>query len=53
MKAYNNWKESETMMELEAIRNNQEAIHMESLAIRERILGRNCIFINSAQVIDN
>ncbi|XP_026673893.1 protein fem-1 homolog B isoform X2 [Ceratina calcarata] len=39
VKAYENCKESETVEELENIRNNQNAIHMESLAVRERILG--------------
>lgn len=39
IKAYENWRESETLERLESIKNNQNAIHMESLAIRERILG--------------
>lgn len=39
MKAYENWKECETLGRLENIKNNPNAIHMESLAIRERILG--------------
>lgn len=39
MKAYDNWKECETLERLENIENNPNAIHMESLAIRERILG--------------
>ncbi|CAB0035738.1 unnamed protein product [Trichogramma brassicae] len=37
--AYENWLESETVERLESIKNNQNAIHMESLTIRERILG--------------
>ncbi|XP_012260648.1 protein fem-1 homolog B [Athalia rosae] len=37
--AYENWKESQTLEQLENIMNNHNAIHMESLAIRERILG--------------
>ncbi|CAL7950832.1 unnamed protein product [Xylocopa violacea] len=40
IKAYDNWKECETLERLESIKNNQNAIHMESLAIRERILGQ-------------
>ncbi|XP_017892142.2 protein fem-1 homolog B-like, partial [Ceratina calcarata] len=39
VKAYENCKESETVEELHNIRNNENAIHMESLAVRERILG--------------
>ncbi|XP_011506514.1 PREDICTED: protein fem-1 homolog B [Ceratosolen solmsi marchali] len=38
--AYENWRETESIERLESIRNNQNAIHMESLTIRERILGR-------------
>ncbi|XP_012222645.1 protein fem-1 homolog B [Linepithema humile] len=41
VKAYENWKECETLERLESIKNNPNAIHMESLAIRERILGLN------------
>lgn len=37
--AYENWVETKTIQELEAIEYNQNALHMESLAIRERILG--------------
>ncbi|KAL0116467.1 hypothetical protein PUN28_009848 [Cardiocondyla obscurior] len=40
VKAYENWKECETLEKLESIKDNPNAIHMESLAIRERILGR-------------
>lgn len=36
--AYGNKKECETLEELESIEDNSEAIHMESLIIRERIL---------------
>lgn len=38
--AYENCIECQTLQDLEAIRHNQNALHMESLAIRERILGR-------------
>ncbi|KAG8245278.1 Protein fem-1 B, partial [Homalodisca vitripennis] len=38
--AYGNWVETQTLEELEAIRSNSSALHMESLAIRERILGQ-------------
>ena len=38
--AYENWEESQTLERLESIRNRPNALHMESLAIRERILGR-------------
>lgn len=37
--AYENWTESATLEQLENIKNNHNAIHMESLVIRERILG--------------
>lgn len=37
--AYENWIETKTLEELEAIEMNQNALHMESLTIRERILG--------------
>ncbi|XP_033346613.1 protein fem-1 homolog B [Bombus vosnesenskii] len=40
IKAYDNWKECDTLEKLKSIRNNQNAIHMESLVIRERILGQ-------------
>jgi len=40
VKAYENWKECETIESLESIKFNPNAIHMESLAIRERILGK-------------
>ncbi|XP_043255866.1 protein fem-1 homolog B [Colletes gigas] len=40
VKAYDNWKECETLEKLKSIKNNQNAINMESLAIRERILGQ-------------
>ncbi|XP_029162771.1 protein fem-1 homolog B [Nylanderia fulva] len=39
VKAYENWRESETLERLESIKDNPNAIHMESLVIRERILG--------------
>lgn len=37
--AYDNRQECQTLAELEAIQHNNSALHMESLAIRERILG--------------
>lgn len=43
VKAYENWRECETLERLESIKDNPNAIHMESLVIRERILGR-CVF---------
>lgn len=38
--AYENWIECETLAELEAIKYNTNALHMESLTIRERVLGK-------------
>uniref|UniRef100_A0A1B6C2I3 Protein fem-1 homolog B n=1 Tax=Clastoptera arizonana TaxID=38151 RepID=A0A1B6C2I3_9HEMI len=38
--AYGDWVECQTLVELEAIKHNSNALHMECLAIRERILGR-------------
>jgi len=38
--AYNNWKETLTLEELEGMRADLNGLHMEGLAIRERILGR-------------
>lgn len=40
VKAYEYWRECQTLDQLEAIKNNPNAIHMEGLAIRERILGK-------------
>lgn len=37
--AYENWVECQTIDDLLAIRHNSNALHMESLSIRERILG--------------
>ena len=37
--AYENWRECENLAELASIKNDQNALHMESLVIRERILG--------------
>lgn len=37
--AYDNHVECQTLSELEAIKNNSNALHMESLVIRERVLG--------------
>lgn len=42
IEAYENWIESQSKNDLEAIRRNQNSMHMESLAIRERILGTKC-----------
>ncbi|KAK7116019.1 hypothetical protein V1264_001775 [Littorina saxatilis] len=39
VQAYENRRECQTLAELEAIQHNNSALHMESLAIRERILG--------------
>ena len=41
MKFKQNWRETQTVDELELIRNDSNAVHMESLVIRERILGVN------------
>ncbi|KAI9561961.1 Fem-1-like protein B [Daphnia sinensis] len=41
IEAYENWREVQTLAELESIRHNPNAIHMESLVIRERILSVN------------
>jgi len=41
IEAYDYWKETRNILELESIRNDANAIHMESLVIRERILGVN------------
>ena len=38
--AYENWIECQTLFELEAISRDPNALHMESLTIRERILGK-------------
>ncbi|RZF44658.1 hypothetical protein LSTR_LSTR000610 [Laodelphax striatellus] len=40
IQAYDNWREAQNMLQLNAIRTNSEALHMESLVIRERILGQ-------------
>ncbi|CAG9766351.1 unnamed protein product [Ceutorhynchus assimilis] len=37
--AYGNWIETQNMAELEALKENSNGLHMESLTIRERILG--------------
>lgn len=42
--AYENWRESETIEKLESIRYSHNSLQMESLAIRERILGK---FLNN------
>jgi len=41
LKAYDNWVESQSIEELNNIENSAEALHIESLAIRERIMGNN------------
>ena len=38
--AYDDWRETRTVEELERISNDSNGLHMEGLAIRERILGR-------------
>ena len=38
--AYDNWKETRTVEELSSIGTDTNSIHMEGLAIRERILGK-------------
>lgn len=38
--AYENCVECRTLQELEAIKRNQNSLHMESLSIRERVLGK-------------
>lgn len=40
--AYENWIESQTIQDLQAIQFNHNSIHMEALTIRERILTRKC-----------
>ncbi|XP_013137293.1 PREDICTED: protein fem-1 homolog B isoform X2 [Papilio polytes] len=40
--AYDNWRESTTIEEVERLHGNAHALHMEGLAVRERVLGRGC-----------
>ncbi|XP_053662809.1 protein fem-1 homolog B [Anopheles marshallii] len=40
--AYEHWLECQTLQDLLAIRYNHNSLHMESLTIRERILGNHC-----------
>lgn len=40
--AYENWIESQTVHDLQAIQLNHNSMHMESLTIRERILTQQC-----------
>ncbi|CAK1550702.1 unnamed protein product [Leptosia nina] len=40
--AYDNWRESTTLEEVERLHGNPHALHMEGLTVRERILGRRC-----------
>ncbi|XP_051154335.1 protein fem-1 homolog B-like [Leptopilina boulardi] len=37
--AYENWRECENLQQLESIKDDSNSLHMESLVIRERILG--------------
>ncbi|CAH0590491.1 unnamed protein product [Chrysodeixis includens] len=40
--AYDNWKESTTLEEVEGLAGRAHALHMEGLAVRERVLGARC-----------
>ncbi|CAH0764558.1 unnamed protein product [Diatraea saccharalis] len=40
--AYDNWKESTTLEEVERLSGDAHGLHMEGLAVRERVLGRTC-----------
>ncbi|XP_023933935.1 protein fem-1 homolog B isoform X2 [Bicyclus anynana] len=40
--AYDNWRESTTIEDVERLHGNPHALHMEGLTVRERILGRKC-----------
>ncbi|XP_013162549.1 PREDICTED: protein fem-1 homolog B isoform X2 [Papilio xuthus] len=40
--AYDNWRESTTIEDVEGLHGNAHALHMEGLAVRERVLGRGC-----------
>ncbi|XP_061384045.1 protein fem-1 homolog B [Danaus plexippus] len=40
--AYDNWRESTTMADIERLPGNPHALHMEGLTVRERVLGRSC-----------
>ncbi|XP_039758992.1 protein fem-1 homolog B isoform X1 [Pararge aegeria] len=40
--AYDNWRESVTLEDVERLHGNPHALHMEGLTVRERILGRTC-----------
>ncbi|XP_050674603.1 protein fem-1 homolog B-like isoform X1 [Leptidea sinapis] len=40
--AYDNWRESTTLEEVERLHGNPHALHMEGLTVRERVLGRSC-----------
>ncbi|CAG9127370.1 unnamed protein product [Plutella xylostella] len=40
--AYDNWKESTTLEDIERLHGNAHALHMEGLTVRERVLGRTC-----------
>lgn len=40
--AYDNWRESTTLEEVSRLQGNAHALHMEGLAVRERVLGPLC-----------
>ncbi|KAJ0174286.1 hypothetical protein K1T71_010432 [Dendrolimus kikuchii] len=40
--AYDNWRESTTLEEVTRLQGNAHALHMEGLAVRERVLGTAC-----------
>ncbi|XP_041984321.1 protein fem-1 homolog B [Aricia agestis] len=40
--AYDNWRETTTLEEVERLHGDAHALHMEGLAVRERVLGRAC-----------
>ncbi|KAL0870072.1 hypothetical protein ABMA27_006233 [Loxostege sticticalis] len=40
--AYDNWKESTTLEDVERLAGNAHGLHMEGLTVRERVLGRGC-----------
>ncbi|XP_026320695.1 protein fem-1 homolog B-like isoform X2 [Hyposmocoma kahamanoa] len=40
--AYDNWRESTTIEDVERLHGNAHALHMEGLTVRERILGQSC-----------
>ncbi|XP_069361539.1 protein fem-1 homolog B isoform X2 [Maniola hyperantus] len=40
--AYDNWRESTTIEDVERLHGNSHGLHMEGLTVRERILGKTC-----------